>query len=360
LSFALAVFAADRFVLRDKEPDRWTRSITLRVELVDPLPWNAEAPRLASLLRFLTGDIWHLEFIANGNRPPNSMGLPRTNDSVCLFSGGLDSLIGAIDLKAQKRNPLLVSQATPKEGSIQNLLASEIGCEDQRFIGKAIERFRSPYEPSQRSRSLLFLAYAAVCGGSLSLARGGGDIDLFIPENGLISLNPPLTLRRIGSLSTRTTHPYFITSLQRILQNVGIPVRLINPYGFTTKGEMLKNCANAKIGNLASMSYSCGKGKRLNMQCGRCVPCLIRRAAFRKAGLKDSTCYWSTDLSEEAKWDDVYSARMATTLNAREIEHRIAISGPLPHDRKAYQSYIDVGVRGVAELKALFATVKWR
>ena len=60
-----------------------------------------------------------------------------------------------------------------------------------------------------RGRSFNFLAMAML-GLSVVQRINGNDINkIFIPENGYISLNPPLTRRRIGSLSTRTTHPNF-------------------------------------------------------------------------------------------------------------------------------------------------------
>lgn len=64
-------------------------------------------------------------------------------------------------------------------------------------------------EDTTRSRSLMFFAHAIV------LASGiGHHVDLYVPENGVISLNIPLTVMRLGSLSTRTTHPYFMGMFQ--------------------------------------------------------------------------------------------------------------------------------------------------
>ena len=69
--------------------------------------------------------------------------------------------------------------------------------------------------------------------------RRGDVVELLIPENGFISLNIPLTPLRLGSLSTRTTHPLFIQQMQDILDALDFRVRLSNPYQFKTKGEML-------------------------------------------------------------------------------------------------------------------------
>jgi hypothetical protein len=95
---ALGVWAADKLVLRCETPDAWTRDLTL--SLPTAAPWSSQLPGLAALLNFLTGDTWTL----TPREMPLNLGfqaqwphawLPR---AVALFSGGLDSLVGAIDL----------------------------------------------------------------------------------------------------------------------------------------------------------------------------------------------------------------------------------------------------------------------
>jgi Queuosine biosynthesis protein QueC len=274
-------------------------------------------------------------------------------DCTCLFSGGLDSLIGVMDLVAQGRHPLLISQAFPKEGPIQAYLAEQIGLSDHRFEGRVTERGASVYEPSSRTRSILFFAYGA-------LAASGLSGELFVPENGLISINPPLTRRRLGSLSTRTTHPYFLTALQEVLNAAELNVTLVNPYAEQTKGEMLLNCANREIERLAAASYSCGKGKRLNKHCGRCVPCLIRRSAFHAANLVDHTSYAADDLSRQSLNDDVQAARFATAqLAHRNVARWAAESGPLPTDPRRREALVDVVRRGIEELRIFLGEIDW-
>lgn len=353
LSIALAVYGADRFIPRRNSPDGWTRILALEVEVVEPDPWSAQAGQLADALRFLTGDIWYLSFRAGGQGRPSFTSSFTDRDCTCLFSGGLDSLIGAIDLIAAGRRPLLVSQASPKEGQVQRYLANQIGLEQYRFEGRVTERATPPYEPSSRARSVLFFAYGA-------LAAAGLDGELFVPENGLISINPPLTRRRIGSLSTRTTHPHFVRSLQTIFNHVDLGVTMINRYTHKTKGEMLAECANPTIAQIASASYSCGKGKRLNKHCGRCVPCLIRRAAFFKANIMDSTDYAADNLARHATNDDVYAARLAaSTLAHRDISRWAAEAGPLPTDHVCRTAHVDVVRRGLEELRDYLETVAW-
>ena len=349
LSIALAVYAADRFVLRRDFADGWTRVIELKVEVVDPIPWIAQAGQFAAALRFLTGDIWHLQFLPGGEPCPVFQGALTDRDCACLFSGGMDSLLGAMELLESGRRPYLVSQASPKEGQYQTYLANQLGLDNEHFEGKVIEKGNPPYEPSSRGRSILFFAY-----GALAACGLGGD--LYVPENGLISVNPPLTRRRIGSLSTRTTHPYFIEALQHIFDAVDLRVRIINPFQLKTKGEMLRGCRHPLIGRLAKHSYSCGKGKRLNMHCGRCVPCLIRRASFKHAAMPDAIGYYAADLRmhENATHDDVLAARQAVAqLQSRNFGRWAAESGPLPSDPIQRAGLIGVVERGLLELKVL-------
>lgn len=355
LSIALAVFGADRFIPRRNSPDGWTRTIALDVEVFEPDPWSAHAVHLAEALRFLSGDIWYLNFRSGGLQPPTFASKSTDRDCACLFSGGLDSLIGAIKLTQEGRRPLLISQASPKEGSIQRNLADRIGLAEHRFEGRVIERAAPPYEPSSRARSVLFFAY-----GALAAAGLGGE--LFVPENGLISINPPLTRRRIGSLSTRTTHPHFMGLLQSIFNGVELGVTMSNRYAHMTKGEMLGSCAASTplISEIASNSYSCGKGKRLNKHCGRCVPCLIRRAAFSKANISDLTPYAANNLARQAKHDDVSAARLAiAALPHRNISRWTAEAGPLPTDLTNRAAYVDVVRRGLEELGDYLAEVPW-
>jgi hypothetical protein len=200
---------------------------------------------------------------------------------------------------------------------------------------------------------VVFFAYGAL------VAPGVGG-ELFVPENGLISINPPLTRRRVGSLSTRTTHPHFISSLQAVFDAVGFGVTMVNPYRYKTKGEMLGECAGSAIAGIAADSYSCGKGKRLNKHCGRCVPCLIRRAAFLQAGTADLTDYAADDLARHATNDDVYAARLAAAeLAHRDVARWAAAAGPLPGDPESREAHVQVVKRGLQELHDFMGAVAW-
>jgi hypothetical protein len=248
--------------------------------------------------------------------PPRDPVRPR-EDCVVLLSGGLDSLIGAIDLAGAGRNPLAVSNIVRGDGDNQAAFAAAIGGGLRHL---ALNHNATPpwnKEASQRARSLIFLAFGVLAATSLAAYHDGGDVPFYVCENGFIAINPPLTGSRLGSLSTRTAHPEFLSRIQDVLDVAGIRVRIVNPYEHSTKGEMLKGCPNQTLlKTLAVQSVSCGRYRVFNYNhCGRCVPCQIRRAAFQAWGEADTTFYKFAPLGkndgDHANFDDVRSVAMA-------------------------------------------------
>ena len=104
---AALVFCADTRLSRATEAqDGWTREIDLYLPVANVKLWETQRERLEDMLRFLTGDQWRCFFRARprGNRAivpaVAERQLPRFT-CASLFSGGLDSYIGAIDLLAK-------------------------------------------------------------------------------------------------------------------------------------------------------------------------------------------------------------------------------------------------------------------
>lgn len=374
LSIALAVVAADTFVSRETySANGWTREFRLDIPLASPEIWLNVANDLEQALNFLSGDHWTFTFRSSGMRPPNREAIFRhhrshiatgTADCVCLFSGGLDSFIGARQLTDEGKTPMLVSHSYRGDQSYQNKLVPQIGRDLPRFAANAHPVFDGPNksDTTMRTRSLGFLAFGIVSAAAVLARRPSlGTIDLFVPENGYIALNAPLTRRRIGSHSTRTTHPHFLSQIQSIIDKVGLSVRLQNRYRHMTKGEML--CAmlpNEAVADAALLTVSCGKWKRKNEQCGHCIPCLIRRAAFSKAGVSDTTRYQFPDL--RALWsrpelrDDVVAMLLAIGRDNSSLKQRAIANGPLPLDARERKGWFDVHMRGLQEVAAYLKT----
>src|SRR5690349_11843485 len=103
LRVAVAVYCTDRISGRSSMADGWTRDLRTSVPVNDPAAWDKASDTLAEAFDFLSGDHWTLKFrnaadLDPGRHPGRTLEPP---NAVCLFSGGLDSLCGAIDLLEQ-------------------------------------------------------------------------------------------------------------------------------------------------------------------------------------------------------------------------------------------------------------------
>jgi hypothetical protein len=386
LVLAAHVHAADTRISRSTESqDNWTREIRLVVPVSDIGRWSAAGPTLKRILNFLTGDRWEIGFRARPgtfakavpNAPKELLG--HSFDSINLFSGGLDSLIGAIDAVEDGRKPLFVSHAgegavsKPQEDCFEALTTHYRKHDLKRLrvwmaFSKTLVRGVLP-EDTTRGRSFLFFALGALAGSGL-----GRSFTLRVPENGLISLNVPLDSLRLGALSTRTTHPFYIARWNELLKTLGIPGRIENPYWNKTKGEMVSECSNPTLlEKLIPVSMSCasptkGRWQRLGMEhCGYCLPCLIRRAAL--SSVTDNTSYTVADLNastlntEQAQGKQVRSFQYAIArLKTRPALAAMLIHkpGPLYDDPARLGELAEVYRRGLDEVGALLSRVKAR
>lgn len=357
-TFALAVSAADLAVQRSSSADGWTRVIELTVTLVEPEPFSQIAVRLQEMLRFLTGDFWHLNFIEDGELPPLSTA-PRTFDADCvsLLSGGVDSLVGAIDLTQQGRRPLFVSQMAKGDSDTQVRYARRLGAAERHLQWNHNIKIVHPTERSTRGRSIVFFAFAALAVSALR--NEVKPVAVFVPENGFISLNVPLNAGRTGSLSTKTTHPVFLERLQSVWAALGLQAELVRPYAFKTKGELMAECLDQELlVELVGDSTSCGRFGYYNYtHCGRCVPCLVRRSSFLRAGISDTTERYhfpQLRIAGRRSGANDIGAVAAAVLRHEEFGVRRLTSGQLSFAASAERAeYEGVVSRGFSELGVL-------
>ena len=364
LSIALAVTAADTFVLRSNTPDGWTRNFKIQLPLYSPPVWRALKLELEAALHFLSGDIWDFTFTDNGFPPPNPYPEEsRANcinldglDCVSLFSGGLDSAIGAIDLLANGCSPLFVSHAYKGDKSRQDLVANSLDGKFSRFsINASPRNVGNGSDITMRTRSLNFLAAGAIAACALNIKNKSNTTALYVPENGFISLNAPLTNRRIGSLSTRTTHPHFIAAIQTIFDKASIPCKILNPYQFVTMGEMVAQCRGREIlKKVVNNTVSCSHWKRKRMQCGVCVPCIIRKASLKRGGILETVDYTTNVISEIPLGDDLRDDIQALSIaiaqkNSRDLTRWISESGPLQNSELG--NFLGLFSRGLDEVE---------
>ena len=378
LLLATLLTAADTRINRYSESeDRWTREIDLHLPVADLKVWTTVSSILKKILDFLTGDIWKLYFHPRHKSIKQLVPAPKILRIVepsctCLFSGGLDSFIGAIDLLAVGEQPLFVSHwadgitsahqnycldRLKRYYKIQELLSlrAKIG-----FAANLINT--DDTENTLRGRSFLFFALASLAASSLKRKT-----NIYVPENGFISLNVPLDPLRLGALSTRTTHPYYMARWNELLSVLEIDALLTNPYRFHTKGAMVRNCKDKVFlkryaKNTMSCSHPVGgryKGESPG-HCGRCVPCLIRRGSLMAGFGNDNTTYKIPNLnaaplnSEKAEGEHIRSFQFAIArLKKRPNLARLLIHQPGPlsdysdADIKNYEAVYRAGLAEV-------------
>lgn len=352
------VYIADELAARGED---WARAFQVCFPVRDPEAWRQHEARLSSALRFLSGDEFSFDWQDTASAPPSPRHrtrLPTGFDTVCSFSGGLDSLLGACALLENDRRVLLVGHhagdapTTSAQWELFRGLKARFGDRVelvQCYV--AIGRRRSPTYPlppkretSHRARSFLFLALA------FTVATASGADLVALPENGLIALNPPLGPSRSGTLSTRTAHPRFLLDLLGFVQGLGAFLgRFENPFLYQSKSDMVRaiqpwqeplllrsvSCAHAAT----SVRWLGGGGQVRH--CGYCVPCIYRRAAMMVAGLDDPAHYLSdvfTDLHHlsPARQADMRIltrfARRVSAADSLRLQSMVVSHGKFPPD----------------------------
>jgi 7-cyano-7-deazaguanine synthase in queuosine biosynthesis len=273
-----------RFVIPVRRPDVWASR-----ELIG---------LLTDTLSFLSEDDYQFEFVHHQTPVPldsyfdfrDPVGDDENADEVVLFSGGLDSLAGAVEdlLGRQKRVVLVSHHSSTKLAGRQRALASAL---EQKARDRVLhvpvrmtKRSGKSVEYSQRSRSFFFVALGAV------VARIVGTRRVRLYENGIVSVNLPLAENVIGARATRSTHPGVIAGLNQLLACL-FPdaIAIENPYALLTKAEVLERIEAHGCADLIPQTVSCSRVYQIETDrphCGECTQCLGRRFAVLSAGLE--------------------------------------------------------------------------
>ncbi|MEA5009155.1 Qat anti-phage system QueC-like protein QatC [Clostridium tyrobutyricum] len=369
LYMSLFVFAADRLIKREDADDCWSRNIELYLPVLSFEKWNVLKGIVEEMLGFLSGDYWKIHFrkrkltgeeISIKQKMERNKKLKIDYNKICMFSGGLDSFIGAIDLlEISNSNLLFISHYGGGKGTkqfqdvLKQNLIDRYGILEECFC-QNYATVKNGIEDTTRTRSLMFFSHAIVLATAMN-----NNVTLIIPENGLISLNIPLTYSRLGTSSTRTTHPHYIQMLQDLIKRLGIAVQIINPYQFKTKGEMILECKNREflqqnIPNTMSCSHpDVGRynGETEVRHCGYCLPCTIRKAAIKRGRLIDSGKYYDENYSLGITAKESLNAYRLSLekFNPKYAFLKIQCSGPITNK---INDFAQLYIRGMEELSA--------
>lgn len=311
LEIASYIYYSDSSVSRWSEKDynnlKWVRDFEYIIPVQDFNFWNRNEIKnsLADTLSFLTGD--NYQFIFKKSKPKSEQlyltfqenrKLEEQPDCVSLFSGGLDSLAGSVNILTASRRPLLVShRSSPKVDSRQRKLVELLRSRTNDWYLPHLNiwinrKSNRASEQSQRSRAFLFLSIAGVVCLQKDLS------DIFMYENGVVSFNLPLSAQSVSSLLSRSTHPKFIYLFKNFINNFGnIKINIHNPFIYLTRREVAKTMLGTGYEDLIQKSISCAHTQLatiIHPHCGTCSQCIDRRFALSDFSLQkfdDITSY---------------------------------------------------------------------
>lgn len=295
LEIATYIFSADRLVSRGAkdavEYHSWSRKFHFVVKVRDIDFWQqAEVKKtLTEALTFMSGDESYTFTFQGGHSTPRAdlfdtdefelSKKPET--STLLFSGGLDSLSGALKhLEQTSDDVCLVSYRSQSvmmrtQDQLVKAISKKYPDRLKHYTFRCNLSKTKAKEETQRTRSLLFTAIAFAISYVLKKEA------FYVYENGITGLNFKKRQDQFNARTSRTTHPKVLSLLEKLFQLINEEhFSIENPFLFKTKTDVVKNIADLGYEKLIPSSVSCGKG-RLNFEygthCGGCSQCVDRR-----------------------------------------------------------------------------------
>jgi len=311
LQIAAYIFCADRCINRGARDSisnaSWGRVLRFKIPVNDINFWGSKELRcsLEAALSFMTGDRQYLfEFYQAAKNPikekPYQMSLFSManqaielghNVDIMLFSGGLDSLAGAVERLNQypdRRLCLVNHMSNNRTIKAQKLLVKELKKKfNDRIIQYTFEcRFKnlSSRDETQRTRMFLFSAIA------FAISNFYGKNEFFVYENGVTSINLPKQTDLINARASRTTHPKTMGLLKVFYQQFDCDFRIQTPFQKSTKEDIVRKLIKYKEEELIKLSVSCSSSRNVHEiqpHCGFCSQCIDRRFATYAAGIAD-------------------------------------------------------------------------
>jgi hypothetical protein len=347
IDIATYVYCADQAITRGGDGvmdlgENWRRNLFFRVPVRNPTLWKDASVLnvLVSTLSFLSEDEYHFDFVPLTKDHPFEGYFEFDNtpfddivEEVVMFSGGIDSLGGAVqEAIIDKRKILLVNHRSsgklvPRHNHLLELLAEQAKDYKSLHLPIVINKAKNlGREYTQRTRSFLYASLGATIATMIGLTR------LRFYENGVVSLNLPPSPQVVGARATRTTHPQVLNGFSQLLTALsGKTFTVENRFLWKTKTEVVRLIGDAGCGKLLKYATSCTRTWEITKQhthCGTCSQCIDRRFAVLAASQEanDPGEAYKIDLlvgareKGEAKKGDPRSMIAAYLETANEIE----------------------------------------
>jgi len=248
-----------------------------------PRIWQEKEEKIEQLFEFLTHRSLSVRFQERSNEMSahqeriTEVNAESTREHVVsLFSGGLDSAAGALDLIKRRIAPTLSHTATGNIilGKATELVKNSILKTTPMVVtDMRMGNVESSGFGSFNSRGLLFISNALVIASCLRNSQ------VCIAENGPLMINPNVSFR---SEPTRNAHPFLITAVEEIFNHVTGLRKRINPiFKDETKAEIAAKVMNDQI---IDKTWSCFSVQGQSKMCGACFACAVRRLSLLAAG----------------------------------------------------------------------------
>ena len=295
IEIATYVYGADQAstrggTVRIDYGNAWYRDFRFEIPVRKPDFWSSDEvlDDLTRTLNDLSGDNFEFAFHHKPTAPPTyfEWGKDDATDisQVMLFSGGIDSFGGAVEeILTRKQKVVLVShRANPKIAPYQERLVTDLTnlLEDKRLAPIHIPMWVNKDQDitkdyTQRTRSFLFASIASI------VARLFGLKCIKFYENGITSMNLPVSPQVVSTRASRSTHPKPLSGMCSLFSRVfedGFGI--LNPYFWKTKTQILKDIKAAGQSGLCASTVSCVHTREMTNEqphCGKCSQCLDRR-----------------------------------------------------------------------------------
>lgn len=322
LEIAGYVYAADRLTKRGNptslEYHNWSRSFNFIIKVRDIKFWDNDdiKGQLNQALCFLSGDMnFEFSFEAGGRDVGqlcvfDSEGIKldkKENTSIALFSGGLDSLAGVLEiLETTNKNLILISHRSNNPGITQlqegvyKLLHEDYKSRVQYFPFYCNLKGERAVEETQRTRIFLYTSIA------YALSDLASEDEILVYENGMTSINFYKRQDLINARASRTTHPKALKLLEDFYSSVGESRKYIkHPFLFNTKTDIFLKIKQFNKTNYLNSTISCTKtflafeNNSQATHCGGCSQCIDRRFAAFASNCEAEDAVYDVDLSKD-------------------------------------------------------------